>query len=80
MTVSIRRWNELGLPKSPIGLVTHWNWPLPGRVKAVYGLDLGCKSICQNPAVRSIVVKIVLPDLPISLMHSLTSFIEYLST
>ena len=35
--------------------------------------------ICQKPEVRSMVVKIVELARPMSLMHSLTSFIEYLS-
>ncbi len=34
-TVSIRRWKLAGQPSRPIGLVTHWNWPMPGTVKAV---------------------------------------------
>ena len=80
MTVSISLWKDEGLPSKPIGEVIHWNWPFPGRVKAVYGRDFGCSSICQNPAVKSIAVKMELPDFPISLMHSLTSFMEYLST
>jgi hypothetical protein len=67
-----------GHPSKPMGLVTHWNWPIPGTVKAVYGRAWGCKIICQKPAVRSMVLKIVLPDWPILPMHSLTSFIEYL--
>ena len=53
-----------------MGVVTHWNWPFPGTVKAVYWRAFGCRIICQNPAVRSIVVKRVLPDCPISSMHS----------
>ena len=79
-TFSISRWKLDGAPSRPIGVVTHWNWPFPGTVKAVYGLDLGWSSSCQNPAVKSMVVKRVEPDLPISPMHSVTSFIEYLST
>ncbi len=34
-TVSISRWKLAGQPSRPIGLVTHWNWPMPGTVKAV---------------------------------------------
>ena len=78
-TASINLWKDAGAPNSPMGVVTHWNWPWPGTVKAVYGLALGCSSSCQKPPVRSMVVKIELPDRPISPMHSLTSFIEYLS-
>jgi hypothetical protein len=52
---------------------------MPGTVKAVYGLALRCKIICQKPAVRSMILKIVLPDHPILPMHLLTSFMEYLS-
>ena len=47
-------------------VVTHWNCPLPGPLK--------------NPAVRSFVVKSVLPDCPITSMHSWASFMEYLSS
>jgi hypothetical protein len=77
--VSIRHWKLAGQPSKPMGLVTHWNSPIPGTVKAVYGRALGCKIICQNPAVRLMVLKMALPDQPISPMHSLTSFIKYLS-
>src|SRR5574343_567296 len=77
-TVSIRRWKLLTQPICPIGLQTHWNCPAPFRVNAVKWRDLGCSTICQNPAVRSMVVKMTLPERPISLMHSLTSFMEYL--
>ena len=35
--------------------------------------------ICQNPEVRSMVVKMLEFARPMSLMHSLTSFMEYLS-
>ena len=79
-TVSISCWNDEGYPRRPIGDVTHWNWPFPGTVKAMYGRDFGWRSICQKPSVRSIVVKRQLPERPISPMHSLTSFIKYLST
>jgi len=49
-------------------------------VKAVRWLSSGCMGICQNPEVRSMVVKIVEPALPMSPMHSEMSFMEYLST
>ncbi len=78
-TVSMRHWKLARQPSRPKGLVTHWNCPMPGTVKAVYGLALGCKIICQKPTVRSMILKIVLPDHPILPMHLLTSFMEYLS-
>ena len=46
-------------------------------MKAVRSLSL--IGICQKPEVRSMVVKMVELALPMSLMHSLTSFMEYLS-
>jgi len=52
---------------------------MPGTVKAVYGQALGCRIICQNAAVRSMVEKIVLLDQLILPIHSLMSFMEYLS-
>ena len=73
------RWNDARHPSSPIGLVIHSNWPLPGTVKAVVWASSGCRGICQKLDVKSIVVKIVEPALPMSPMHSLISFIEYLS-
>jgi hypothetical protein len=78
-TVSINLWNEAGQPNKPIGDVTNSNCPTPGMVKAVNFLCLGSNGICQNPDVKSKVEKIVDPDRPISPMHSLISFIEYLS-
>jgi hypothetical protein len=39
----------------------------------------GCRIICQKPAMRLMVLKIVLPDQLIFLLHSLMSFIEYWS-
>ena len=61
-----------------MGLTIHFYWPMPGTVKAVKCLDCLSKGICQNPDVRSRVVKIVDPDLPMSPLHSLMSFMEYL--
>ena len=34
-TASISRWKLAGQPRSPIGDVTHWYWPMPGTVNAV---------------------------------------------
>ncbi len=48
-----------GQPKRPIGDVIQWNWPLPGMVKAVNFCESLSSCICQNPEVRSKVVKIV---------------------
>ena len=52
---------------------------LPGAVKAVQCLLSWQSIFCQNPAVRSKVKKIELPAHPMSLMHSLASFMKYLS-
>ena len=75
---SISHWNEAGQPRRPIGDVIHSNCPLSGIVKAVRWESSGCIGICQNPEVRSRVEKIVDPAWPLSPMHSLISFIEYL--
>ncbi len=56
-TVSMRCWKLAGQVQSPIGLVNHWNCPMPGMVKAVSGLAQECRIICQRPAVRSMVLK-----------------------
>ena len=78
-TFSISRWNEAGQPSRPIGDVIHSNWPMPGTVKAVRCRSPGWIGICQNPEVKSRVVNKVDPALPMSPMHSLISFMEYLS-
>jgi hypothetical protein len=78
-TVSISHWKLVGAPKRPMGVMAHWNCPSSGTVKAVYSWALGCSSSCQNLAVKLMVVKIVLPDGPMSLIHSPTSLMEYLS-
>ena len=62
-----------------MGEVTQWNCPFPGIVKAVSGWDFSSSFICQNPEVRSRVEKMVELALPMSLMHSVISFMEYLS-
>ena len=79
-TDSMSRWKLAGQPSRPIGEVTHWYWPMPGTVKAVYGRHLGSSNICQNPAVRSSVEKMWLPDRPICPIQPSMSCMEYLST
>ena len=76
---SIILWKDAGQPNSPIGLVIHSNCPLPGIVNAVLCASSGCRGICQKPDVRSSVVKIVELARPISPIHSLISFMLYLS-
>ncbi len=72
-------WKDAGQPNSPIGLMIHSNCPLPGIVKAVLWASFGCRGICQKPDVRSRVVKIVEFALTMSPIHSLISFMLYLS-
>jgi hypothetical protein len=48
-------------------------------VKAVSGWDLSSSFICQNTEVRSRFEKMLEFALPMSLIHSVISFIEYLS-
>jgi hypothetical protein len=48
-------------------------------VKAVNGWDFSSNLICQNPDVRSKVEKMLELALPMSLMHSVIAFMEYLS-
>ena len=80
MAISTSLWKLAGHPNSPIGLTIHSNCPMPGTVNAVKCLDCSSSGICQKPDVRSSVVKMVDPALPMSPMHSLMSFIEYLSS
>jgi len=61
------------------GFLLHWYWPMPGTVNAVKGRHFGSSSICQNPAVRSRVEKMRLPERPILFMQPSMSCIEYLS-
>ena len=77
---SIILWKEPGPPFSPMANTLYWYWPIPGTVKAVNCLDLASRGSCQKPEVRSMVEKMVDSDLPISPMHSLMSFMEYLSS
>ncbi len=72
-------WKLAGQTNSPIGDVIQWNWPLPGMVKAVNFCESLSSCTCQNPEVRSKVVKIVELALPMLPMHSVISFIEYLA-
>ncbi len=76
----MRSWKLAGHPNNPIGDIVLLNCPIPGTVNAVKCLLFSSKGICQNPEVRSSVEKIVDPALPISPMHSLIFFIEYLSS
>jgi hypothetical protein len=62
-----------------IGEVTDWNCPLPGIVKAVRRCDCLSSFIYQKPEVRSTVEKMLEFDRPMSPMHSVISFMEYLS-
>ncbi len=77
-TCSISFWKLAGHPSSPIGELIKWKCPLIGMVKAVRGCDSGSSFICQNPEVRFIVVKMDEFALPMSPIHSLISFMEYL--
>ena len=61
-----------------MGVVNGWNYQRLGTVKAGYGRALGWSNSCQNLAVRLMVVKIMLPDQPMSLIHSPTSVMVYL--
>jgi hypothetical protein len=62
-----------------MGEVIQWNCPLFGMVNAVRGVDAGSSFIYQNPEVRSSIEKMDELALPMSLMHSLISFMKYLS-
>ena len=53
MIISISLLKEAGHPMRPMGLVVHWNCPIPGMVKAVYGRLFGSNAICQNPEDKS---------------------------
>ncbi len=78
-TPSNSHWKLAGQPKSAMGEVIQWNWPLPGMLKAVSFWESSSSCICQKPEVRSNVVNIIELALPMSPMHSVISFIEYLS-
>ena len=75
----ISLWKLAGQPSRPIGEVTHANCPLPGIVKAVRSWEFSWSFICQNPEVKSSVEKIVEFARPMSPMHSVISFMLYLS-
>jgi len=78
-TASMSRWKLAGQPSKPIGEVTHANWPFPGMVKAVRGCESSSNFICQKPEVKSSVEKMVEFALPMSPIHSVISFMLYLS-
>jgi len=78
-TVSISHWKLAGQPSRPIGEVIQWYWPLPGIMNAVSGCESSSNCICQKPDVRSSVEKNVELALPMSPIHSVISFILYLS-
>ena len=79
-TASTSLCNDAGQPSSPMLDVIHSNCPKPGNVKAVNCLDFGWSNICQKPEVKSRVEKITELERPISLIHSVTSCMVYLST
>jgi len=72
-------WKLAGHPRRPIGEVTQWYCPLPGMVNAVRGWESSSNCICQKPEVRSRVEKMVEFARPMSPMHSVISFMLYLS-
>ncbi len=78
-TPSMSLWKLAGHPSRPIDEVIQWNCPRLGIVNAVSGCDCSSSCICQNPEVRSKVENIVQLALTMSPMHSLISFMEYLS-
>jgi hypothetical protein len=76
-TPSMSLWKLAGLPSKPMGEVIQWNCPLPGIVKAVSFCEASSSCICQNPEVRSSMVKMVEFALLMWLIHSVISFMEY---
>ncbi len=78
-TPSMSHLKEAGHPRGPMGEVIQWNWPLPTILKAVSGCDGLSNFICQNPEVRSSIVKICELARPMSPMYLVISFMEYLS-
>jgi len=59
-----------------MGKVTQANYPLPGIVKAVKFFESSLNFICKIPEVKSSIEKFALPMSP---MHSVISFMLYLS-
>jgi len=78
-TPSMRHWKLAGHQRSPMGDVIHWYWPWPGIVKAVSSWYFSSIFSCQKPDVRSKKEKMVVLALLMSPMHSVISFMEYLS-
>ncbi len=78
-TPSIGHWKLAGQPSNLIGDMIHWNWSWHGIAKAMSCCDFLSNCICQKPDVRSKVEKMVEFACPMSPMHSVISFIEYLS-
>ncbi len=65
-TCSISLWKLAGQPSSPKCEVIQWNCPLLGMVNAVRGCDSGSSFLCQNPEVKSSVLKMDELALPMS--------------
>jgi len=78
-TCSINCWKLAGHPSWIMGDMIQWNWSHPGIMNAVNGCNSSSSFICQNLEVRSSDKKIVELACPLSQMHSLISFMEYLS-
>jgi hypothetical protein len=76
---SMSRWKLVGQLRRIMGEVIHWYCPWPGIVNTVSGWDFSSSCICQKPNVRSSIEKIVEFEQPMSPMHSVISFKEYLS-
>ena len=68
-----------GEPNRPMGVQFHSKDPNPGIENAVKGLLFFSSGNCQNPAVKSKLLKTVDCARPISSMQSWTSLWEYLS-
>jgi hypothetical protein len=75
--LSMSCWKLAGVPRSPMYVVTHWYYPWPRTMRAVWGSALGWSISCHNLGVRPWVVEKVLLDKPMLLMHLLMSFMQY---
>ncbi len=78
-TPSMNLWKLVGHLRRPMGDVIQWNWPFLGIVKTVSFWDSSSSCIWYKPDMRSKVLKMLEFAQPMSLMHSLISFMEYLS-
>ncbi len=78
-TPSIKGWKLAGQPSRTIGDVIQWYCPWPEIANAVRCCDFSSSCICQNPDITSRVEKRVELALPMSPIHSVISFMEYLS-